>query len=223
MRKHTPMPANHVTSAVGEFDLEFNPECNVPPVFDEHDGDLRARELSGDSVRKFGGSLRERARTVDANSRTLRAGRPRMRCGDALAEFFTHSKESSRILRLLAARQKPVGCKALADESRNHEEYRCPADNLPDRAIRTVLSIMQAAGLVRRTRRGFSITEVGRELHQRMDREVRPPMSKARAGHSVLTNGRHATPTLSIPPRPVIWDLPGGARTTTLKHTRALP
>ncbi|MEP6672983.1 MAG: winged-helix domain-containing protein [Chthoniobacter sp.] len=216
------MPANHVTSAVGEFDRESKPECSVSPVFDEHDGDPRATDRSGCRERVIGGSLRDRARTGEANSHTLRAGRPQMRCGDALVEFFTQSKESSRILRLLAARQKPVGYKALADELQTYEEYHCHAANLPDWAIRTVLSIMQAAGLVRMTRRGFSITEVGRELHQRMDREVRPPMSKARAGHSILTNGRRATPTLSIPPRPVLWELPGGARTTTLKHTRAL-
>ncbi|MEO6740480.1 MAG: winged-helix domain-containing protein [Chthoniobacteraceae bacterium] len=216
------MPANYVTSAVGEFDRKSNPECSASPVFDEHDGDGRARDLSAHLVREIGEPFRDRARACAANSRTptLISEMPARK--DALVGFFAHSKKSLRILGLLAARRKPLGYKALADEFHTHEEYRCHADNLPDGAIRAFLSIMQAAGLVRMTRRGFSITEVGRELYHRMNREVRPPISEVRDGHSHRTNGHRAIPTLSIPIRPVLWELRGGARTIAFKHKRAL-
>src|SRR5688572_544328 len=66
----------------------------------------------------------------------------------ARVEFFAHSKGSSRILRLLSTKRKPVGYKALMDEVRFGEKSR---DNLPASAIRAVLRIAQAAGLVRLT------------------------------------------------------------------------
>lgn len=222
MRKHTPMPANHVTSAVGEFDRESNPECSASPVFDEHDGDARAKDLSAHLVREIVEPFRDRARACAANSRTPTLIRETPARKDALVEFFAHSKKTLRILGLLAARRRPLGYRALADEFHTHEECRCHADNLPDGAVRAFLSIMQAAGLLRMTRRGFSITEVGRELYQRMDREVCRLISAVRDGHSIRTNGHRAIPTLSIPIRPVLWELRGGARTVAFKHKRAL-
>lgn len=87
---------------------------------------------------------------------------------DALVEFFARSKVSSRILRLLSTKSKPVGYKGLMDEIRFDEKWSAGSHDLPPSAIRAVLSITQAAGLVRLTRHGFSITEVGREVQRRI-------------------------------------------------------
>lgn len=94
--------------------------------------------------------------------------RERSALKDALVEFFSHSKGSSRILRLLSAKREPIGYKALMDEIRYDEKSSSDHQELPASAIRAVLCITQAAGLVRLTRHGFSITEVGREVHRRL-------------------------------------------------------
>ncbi len=88
----------------------------------------------------------------------------------ALVEFFARSKGSSRIIRLLAARQRPVRYRAFVDDFRFDEKWRRDSDELPASAIPAVLGIMQLAGLVRITRHGLSITEVGREVRRRPGR-----------------------------------------------------
>jgi len=84
---------------------------------------------------------------------------------DALVEFLAHSKGSSGILRLLNRKKKPVGYKALMDEIRFAERRSPDHHELPAAAIRAVLCATQAAGFVRLTQDGFSITELGREAH----------------------------------------------------------
>lgn len=88
-------------------------------------------------------------------------GSGRAGLNDALVEFFSHSKASSRVLRLLAAHCRPVSYWRLMNEIRFGSER----DELPPGAVRAVLGITQAAGLVRQTRHGFSITDLGREAH----------------------------------------------------------
>lgn len=123
---------------------------------------------------------------------------------DALVEFFSHSKGSSRILRLLSSKRKPVGYKALMDEIRFDEKWNPDCRELPASAIRAVLCITQAAGLVRLTRHGFSITEVGREVHRRIWlRRARQHVGSALAT-SASRNGRNSpatTPLSRQPPR----------------------
>lgn len=51
-------------------------------------------------------------------------------------------------------------------------------DELPPGAVRAVLRITQAAGLVRQTRHGFSITDLGREVQQCVDSDDRAVSSK---------------------------------------------
>src|SRR3954454_18504454 len=96
-----------------------------------------------------------------AGSPAPQFSRERSALKDALIEFFSHSKGASRILRLLATKAKPIGYQALMDEIRFDEKWNSDRRDLPASAIRAVLCITQAAGLVRLTRHGFSITEVG--------------------------------------------------------------
>ena len=216
------MPANRVSSSASRVDLESNPEFNAGSAFDLNSGGLRVKKISEVFVCENGGPIRDGAQTCAPNSRSPRVVLQPLARRDALVEFFAHSKESSRILGLLFARRKPVGYVALMDEFHDHETGCGRGDDLPDCAICAVLSIMRAAGIVRLTRHGFSITEVGREVYQRMEHNVRPHLPEVRAGRPVQRNGRHGSATLSGPTRPALWELRNRAHTTVDKHKRAL-
>lgn len=132
---------------------------------------------------------------------------------DTLIEFFAHSKGSSRVIRLLAAKRKPVGYHALVDEIRFDEKWRRDSDELPASAIPAVLGIMQVAGLVRIARHGISITEVGREVQRRIEPEPCVQMPKVRAIRSISGDARRAATTLSSSDRTVLRELRKRART----------
>jgi hypothetical protein len=104
---------------------------------------------------------------------------------NVLVEFFGHSKGSARMIRLLAARKKPIGYLALVDDVRFDEKWRRESDALTASAILAVLGIMQVARVVRVTEHGFSITDVGREVHRRIESATRRPESPPPATHSV--------------------------------------
>ncbi len=76
------------------------------------------------------------------------------------------------ILHFLSTKRSPVDYRALNEEIRCSEKWRPNSQYLPAGAIRAALSITQAAGLVRLTRHGFSITGVGREVQRRIQRTV---------------------------------------------------
>jgi hypothetical protein len=109
----------------------------------------------------------------------LRRGQSALK--DALVEFFSPSKGAARILRLLSTKRKSIGYKALMDEIRFDEKWNADRHDLPGSAIGAVLCITQAAGLVRLTRHGFSITEVGREVQRRIEPGTRTRMPHIRA------------------------------------------
>jgi hypothetical protein len=132
---------------------------------------------------------------------------------DTLVEFFALSKGSSRIIRLLSAKRKPVGYQALVDEIRFDKKWRRDSDELPASAIPAVLGIMQLAGIVRITRHGFSITEVGREVQRRIEPEPRAQMPKVRAIRSISSDGRRPATTLSSSDHTVLREHRNGART----------
>jgi hypothetical protein len=138
---------------------------------------------------------------------TPQFSRGRSALKDALVEFFSHSKGSSRILQLLSTKRKPVGYNALMDEIRVDEKWSPNHHKLPTSAIRAVLCITQAAGLVRLTRHGFSITEVGREVQRRIEPETRTRMPQIRSIRSIPGNGRRAEATLQSFNRPVLREL----------------
>lgn len=132
---------------------------------------------------------------------------------DLLVEFFAHSKGSSRIIRLLAARQKPVRYRAFIDDFRFDEKWRRDSDELPASAITAVLGIMRMAGLVRITPHGLSITAVGREVRRRI--EPFPPAERPQppAARSISGNVRPNAATLSSADRTVRRELRKRART----------
>ena len=97
------------------------------------------------------------------------------------------------------------------DEIRFDEKWNPDRRDLPASAIRAVLRITQAAGLVRLTRHGFSITEVGREVQRRIEPVTHTRMPQIRAIRSLSSHGNRAEAKLQN--RPVFRGLRERART----------
>jgi ribosomal protein S19E (S16A) len=106
---------------------------------------------------------------------------------EALIEYFSCSRVSSTILRLLSVKCRPVSYQRLMDEMRFGKTARSERDEVPASAVRAVLSITQAAGLVRQTRDGFSITDAGRDIQRRIESGTR--VTSARALHPAPARG----------------------------------
>ncbi len=98
---------------------------------------------------------------------------------DALVDFFARSKSSSAVLSVLARNAKPVSFKALERDVRAEQERRRTHDEFSIQAVRAVLSILQVARFVRMRREGFTITELGREAHRRMQSDAVPRLHSA--------------------------------------------
>lgn len=135
---------------------------------------------------------------------------------DALVDFFASSKVSSSILGVLAAHRKPIGFKTLAEEAQAGVSRR-QHDEMPLTAIRAVLRILQFARLVRMRASGFSITELGREVHRRIRLESlpapEPPAPSAAPRPHGLVIHRGTRPVLSSRSRRVLSELRDRSRT----------
>ena len=101
-------------------------------------------------------------------SSTPQSSRSRLDREDALVEFISHSKGSSKVLELLSWKREPIGYNALIDEIRHGKDWSRMSRDLPTSAVRAALRITQAAGLIRLTSEGFSITDLGREIYSRI-------------------------------------------------------
>ena len=88
---------------------------------------------------------------------------------DALVEFFTRSTEACLILSVLVAHRKPLRLATIAQEVQREKDRRGEADVLPMSIAWPVLCILQVSDLVRLSRHGFLVTEVGREVHRRIE------------------------------------------------------
>ena len=112
-----------------------------------------------------------RAGSADSTfaKRPLRFIRDLRALEDALVEFFARSNESRRILSVLVAHRKPLCFAAIAQEMQPEKDRRCKAYVLPISIAWPVLCILQVSGLVRMSRHGFLLNEVGREVHRRIE------------------------------------------------------
>lgn len=169
MHDYSRMTAIRVSSVTSRIDLESDTEFGEVLTFDNHADAPPIKKISRFLPREDCEATRDKARTCAMESRISRLILERLARGDALVEFFAHSKESLRILRLLATKRNPVGFKAMMNKFHVHRCGRSDVHELPDYAVRGVLKIMTGAGVVRLTRHGCSITETGREVYQRME------------------------------------------------------
>ena len=99
-------------------------------------------------------------------SRFIRDLRPLQ---DLLVEFVGASGASAGILSVLSGHLKPLPLTAIAQEVRFEQERRREDYVLPVSIAWTVLCILLMPGLVRISRHGFVITEVGREAQRRIE------------------------------------------------------
>lgn len=153
------------------------------------------------------------ARMREAGFSAPRLTRDPLDLKDLLVQFFARSQGSSRIIRLLAARQKPVGYQALIDDFRFDEKWRRDSDGMPANAIPAVLGVMRVAGLVRITRRGLSLTEVGREVHRRIEPSAPVQRPQPPAVGTSSGNAHRASMPLSSADRTVLRELRKKSRT----------
>jgi hypothetical protein len=100
---------------------------------------------------------------------------------DALVEFFARSTEAYLILSVLVAYRKPLRLATIAQEVQREKDRCGEADALPMSIAWPVLCILQVSGLVRLSRHGFLVTEVGREVYGRIE------------GNSAVSAEDHAT------------------------------
>jgi hypothetical protein len=100
---------------------------------------------------------------------------------DALVEFFARSTEAYLILSVLVAYRKPLRLATIAQEVQREKDRCGEADAVPMSIAWPVLCILQVSGLVRLSRHGFLVTEVGREVYGRIE------------GNSAVSAEDHAT------------------------------
>jgi hypothetical protein len=89
---------------------------------------------------------------------------------DAVIDLIRLVRGCPYTLRVLAAQDKPVSFNAVLQkvwqEQHSHNELAL----VPSSAIRAVLRLLQGSGFVRSDRHGFVVTDLGRELYERVER-----------------------------------------------------
>ena len=72
-------------------------------------------------------------------------------------------------LRVLATQDQPVSFDAVLQKVWQEQQSHNELALVPASAIRAVLRLLQGSGFVRLDRHGFVVTELGRELYERLD------------------------------------------------------
>ena len=78
-------------------------------------------------------------------------------------------------LRVLAAQDKPVSFNAVLQKVWQEQQSHNELGLVPASAIRAVLRLLQGSGFVRLDRHGFVVTDLGRELYERLERAKGAP------------------------------------------------
>jgi hypothetical protein len=94
---------------------------------------------------------------------------------DAVMELIRLLRGCPYTLRVLAAQNKPVSFKTVLQkvwQEQSHNE----SPLVPASAIRAVLRLLQGSGFVRSDRHGLVVTDLGRELYERIERVSRAPL-----------------------------------------------
>jgi hypothetical protein len=95
---------------------------------------------------------------------------------DAVIELIRLLRGCPYTLRVLATQDKPVSFDAVLQkvwqEQQSHNEFGL----VPASAIRAVLRLLQGSGFVRSDRHGLVVSDLGRELYERIERVSRAPL-----------------------------------------------
>ncbi len=87
---------------------------------------------------------------------------------DIVVEFFARSEQSSRLLGVLDQQKGPLSVNAILEKVRMQTDLRQSSNPPSPQLAWAALFIIRLAGLVRFSRRGVVVTEVGREVQRRM-------------------------------------------------------
>jgi hypothetical protein len=102
---------------------------------------------------------------------------------DAVVELIRLLRGCPYTLRVLAAHNKPISFKTVLkkvwQEQRSHNE----SGFIPASAIRAMLGLLQGPGFVRLDDNGFVITDLGKELYERIERLTVKKFPKKRCEH----------------------------------------
>ena len=89
---------------------------------------------------------------------------------DAVVELIKLLKGCPHTLRVLAEHNKPISFKTVLEEVRQEQDSHNESGLIPASAIRAMLRLLQGPGFVRLDGNGFVITDLGKELYERIKR-----------------------------------------------------
>jgi hypothetical protein len=89
---------------------------------------------------------------------------------DAVVELIRLLRGCPYTLRVLAAHNKPISFKAILQKVWQEQGSHNESDLIPASAIRAMLRLLQGPGFVRLDGKGFVITDLGKELYERIER-----------------------------------------------------
>ena len=88
---------------------------------------------------------------------------------DAVIELIRLLRGCPYTLRVLAAQNKPVSFKTVLQKVWQEQDSHSESGLVPASAIRAVLRLLQGPGFVRLDCHGFVVTDLGRELYERIE------------------------------------------------------
>lgn len=89
---------------------------------------------------------------------------------DAVVELIRLLRGCPYTLRVLAAHNKPISFKAILQKVWQEQDSHNRSGLIPASAIRAMLRLLQGPGFVRLDGNGFVITDLGKDLYERIER-----------------------------------------------------
>jgi hypothetical protein len=89
---------------------------------------------------------------------------------DAVVELIRLLRGNPHTLRVLAAHNKPISFKAILQKVWQEQDSHNESGLIPASAIRAMLRLLQGPGFVRLDGNGFVITDLGKNLYERIER-----------------------------------------------------
>ena len=102
---------------------------------------------------------------------------------DAVVELIRLLRGCPYTLRVLAAHNKPISFKAILQKVWQEQDSHNESGLIPASAIRAMLRLLQGPGFVRLDGKGFVITDLGKELYERIEMLTVKKSPKKRCEH----------------------------------------
>jgi hypothetical protein len=102
---------------------------------------------------------------------------------DAVIELIRQLRGCAYTLRVLAAHNKPISFKNVLQKVWQEQDSHNESGLIPASAIRAMFRVLQGPGFVQLDGNGFVITELGKELYERIERLPGHKSSTKRCEH----------------------------------------